>query len=103
MEEMGIPELTSEQRVELCEVAEEAARKYILSKVSSRKISALNITIDIQGTRSTNVSVDVEVALSPSLKNYDAKELTVEATKKAFASIETYLRKIKCTSTEYYP
>ncbi len=103
MEEMGIPELTSEQRVELCEVAEEAARKYILSKVSSRKISTLNITIDVQGTRQINVNLDVEITLSPLAKNYDVKELTVEATRKAFASVETCLRKFKCKSSKYYP
>lgn len=95
MEEIGIPELTSEQIKELCEVAEEAARKYVLSKVSSGKVSALDITIDTQGTKPLNVNVDVEIALSPVMKNYDVKKLTVEATKKAFASIETYLRELK--------
>ncbi len=81
---------------ELCEVAEKAARNHVLSKVSSGKISALNITIDTQGTKPLNVNVDVEIALSPSMGNYDVKELTVEATKKAFASIETYLQGLTC-------
>lgn len=98
MEEIGIPELTSEQIKDLCEVAEEAARKYVLSKISSGKISTLNITIDTQGTKPLNVNVDVEIALSSLMKNYDVKKLTVEATKKAFASIETYLRGLKCKS-----
>lgn len=98
MEEIGIPELTSEQIKELCELAEEEARKYVLSKVSSGKISALNITIDAQGTKPLNVDVDIEIALSPLMKPYDVKKLTVEATKKAFASIETYLRELKCKS-----
>ena len=35
----GIPELTDEQIEEICEIAEEAARKYILSKVPLKKIS----------------------------------------------------------------
>lgn len=81
---------------ELCEVAEKAARNHVLSKVSSGKISTLNITIDTQGTKPLNVNVDVEITLSTSMGNYDVKELTVEATKKAFASIETYLRGLKC-------
>lgn len=98
MEEMEIPELNSEQIKELCEVAEEAARKYVLSNVSSSKISTLNITIDTQGTKPLNVNVDVEIALSPLMKNYDVKKLTVEAMNKAFASIEKYLRKLKCKS-----
>ncbi len=96
MAELGIPELSSEQMKELCEVAEKAARNHVLSKVSSGKISALNITIDTQGTKPLNVNVDVEITLSTSMENYDVKELTVEATKKAFASIETYLQGLKC-------
>jgi hypothetical protein len=96
LEEIGIPELTSDQRKELCEIAEKSARKYILSKVSSSKISALNITIDAQGTKPLNVDVDIEITLAPPMKDYDVKKLTHEAREKAFASIETCLRELKC-------
>ncbi len=98
MEEIGIPELTSEQVEELCEIAEEAAREYILSKVPSRRVSTLNITVDTEGTKPITVSVDVEVTLSPLMKNYNVEELTREATKKAFASVERYLRELTCKS-----
>lgn len=100
LEEIGIPELTSEQMEELCEIAEEAAREHILSKVPSRRVSALNICVSTQGTKPVTVSVDVEVTLSPIMKDYNVKKLTGEATEKAFESIEKYLRKLACKSTK---
>jgi acid phosphatase class B len=100
LEEIGIPELTSEQVERLCEIGEETARKYILSKVPLRRVSVLNITVDIEGTKPITVNVDVEVTLSPLMKNYDVKKLTAEATKMAFDSIERYLRELSCKSTK---
>jgi len=96
--EIGIPELTSDQMKELCEVAEEAARKYVLSKVAPSKISTLNITVDTHGTKPINVNVDVEITLSSAMIDHDAEKLAGEATKKAFESIEVYLRELGCTS-----
>ncbi|UCE44184.1 MAG: DUF3194 domain-containing protein [Candidatus Bathyarchaeota archaeon] len=99
MEEIGVPNLTSEQIEELCEIAEKAARKYITSKTPSKQISTLNITVDTEGTRPITVNVDVELDLLPGKKSYNAKKLTEEATQQAFTSIEEYLRKIACNST----
>jgi len=99
LEEIGIPELTTEQVEELCDTAEKAARGYILSKIPPGRISVLNITVDTEGSKPITVNVDVEVTLSPLMKNYDVKKLASEATKKAFMSIETYLRKLACKST----
>jgi acid phosphatase class B len=100
LEEIGIPELTSEQVEELCQIAEEAAREYILSKVPLRRVSVLNITVETEGTKPIIVNIDVEVTLSPLMKNYNVEKLTREATKMAFASIEKYLRKLACKSTK---
>ena len=100
MEEMGISELTSEQVEELCEVAEKAAREHVLSKVPSRRISALNITVETEGTKPVSVNVDVEITLSPLMKNYDVKKLANEAIKKAFTSVERCLRDFACKSTK---
>lgn len=100
MEEIGIPELTSEQVEKLCQIAEEAARKHILSKVPPRRVSALNITVDTEGTKPITVNVDVEVTLSPLMKDYNVEKLTREATKIAFDSIEKYLRELACKSTK---
>ena len=100
LEEIGIPELTSEQVQELCEIGETAARSHILSKIPSRRISALNITIDTDGMKPITVNVDVEIVLSPLMKGYDVERLADEAKEKAFASIENYLRKVACESTK---
>ena len=95
---MGILELTLEQVEELCEIAEETAREYVLSKVPSRRISTLNVTVDAEGTKPITINVDVEVVLSPLMKNFDVEKLVKEATERAFASIEKYLRKFLCKS-----
>ncbi len=100
MEEIGLPELTSGQVEELCEIAEKAARKHILSKVPSNRISTLDITIDTEGIKPVTVNVDVGVTLSPLMKNCDVKRLANEATEEAFASIERYLRALTCKSTK---
>ena len=98
LEEIGIPELTSKQVEELCEIGEKAARDYISSKISERRISALDITIDVEGAKPITVNVDIEIVLSPLMKNYDAKRLVEEAKQKAFNAIEEYLRDIACKS-----
>jgi len=100
LEEIGLPELTSEQREELCAVAEKAARNHVLSKVQSSRISVLNVTVDAEGAKPVTVNVEVEVALSPLLKNHDAKQLANEATEKAFASVEAFLRELACKSNK---
>ena len=100
MEEIGIPELTAEQREELCAVAERAARDYVLSKVPSSRVSVLNVTVDAEGTKPVTVNVEVEVTLSPLLKDYDVKRLANEATEKAFASVEAFLREFACKSSK---
>ena len=100
MEEIGILELTLEQVEELCEIAEETAREYVLSKVPPRRISTLNVTVDAGGTKPITINVDVEVVLSPLMKNFDVEKLVKEATERAFASIEKYLRELSCKSTK---
>jgi len=94
LEQIGIPELTAEQIEELCRIAEKSAREYILSKVPPQRISDLNITVDTEGAKPVTVNVDVEITLSPLMKNCDVETLADEATKRAFMSIEEYLRKL---------
>ena len=98
MEEIGIPELNLEQVAELCERAEQAARDYVLSKVSRSRIITLDVSVDAEGTKPVTANVDVTVVLSPLMKDFDVEALTKEATKRAFDSIEEYLREFKCKS-----
>ena len=72
MEEIGIPKLTPKQLEKLCEIGEKAAREHVYSKVSPRKVSELNINIDTEGAKPVTISIDVEITLSPLMKDYDA-------------------------------
>jgi hypothetical protein len=98
VEELGLPELTSEQIEELCAIVEEAAREYVLSKVSSKKIETLDISVETEGAKPVTLTVDVDIALSPLMKNLDVQTLVKEAIKEAFKSAEKYLRECTCHS-----
>jgi len=98
VEELDIPELTSEQIEELCAAAEEAAREYVLSRVPSKRIETLNIGVEAEGTKPVNLIVDIDIVLSPLMENFDVQKLVNEAVKQAFASAEKYLRELKCHS-----
>jgi len=98
VEELGIPELTSKQIEEFCSIAEKAAREYVLSKVSVKRIKALNISAETEGTKPITLTVEVDVSLSPLMKDFDVQKLVNEAVKEAFASAEEYLRELKCRS-----
>ena len=95
MEELGIPDLTTEQIETLCSTAEDAARKHILSKVSLKMVEKLDISVEVEGTKPVNVTVEVDLVLSPKMKDFDANALANDAVKKALEAIEIYLRKLK--------
>ena len=97
LEHIGIPELTSEQTEQLCVIAEEAARKYVYSQISKKNIEALNISVELEGTKPVTLTVDVDIDLSPSMGNL-AQKLADEAMKEAFSSSEKYLRELACRS-----
>ncbi len=98
MEELGLPELNSEQIEELCQIAEEAARKYIYSKIPTKNVETLSISAEAEGTKPVNLKVDVDINLSPSMKNFNAQGLANKAVEEAFRSAESYLREIMCRS-----
>ena len=93
--ELGIPELTTEQIETLCSTAEDAARKYVLSKVSSKNIDRLDISVEADGSKPVNVTVEIDLALSPQTTGIDAQNLVKEAVNEAHKATENYLRKIK--------
>lgn len=100
MEEIGLPELAPEQEEEICILAEKAAREHILSKVPSRKITTLDITVEITGHKPITISVETEIQLLPSMKNHDTEQLAKEATQKAMQAADKYVREITCKSTK---
>ena len=98
MEELGIPELTSEQVEELCAIAENAAREYVASKVPPKRIEVLNITVEAEGARPVTVTIDVDIVLSPLMKNFDVQKLVEKTVQEAFTSVKKYLRALTCHS-----
>ncbi len=95
MGELGFPELTTEQIELLCSTSEQAARKYILSKVSQKEIDRLDISVEADGYKPVNVMVEINLVLSPQTKNVDADLLVKEAVSEAHKATENFLRKIK--------
>ncbi|HVP40434.1 MAG TPA: DUF3194 domain-containing protein [Candidatus Krumholzibacteriaceae bacterium] len=100
MEEIGLLELTPEQQEQLCLLAEKAAREHILSKIPSRKITTLNIIVEIERKKPITVTVETEIQLSPSMKNIDTEQLAKQATQKAIQTADKYLRQRACKSTK---
>ncbi|MCX8151130.1 MAG: DUF3194 domain-containing protein [Candidatus Bathyarchaeota archaeon] len=95
MVELGIPELTTEQFEEACTAAEKAARKLVLCRVAQKFVEKLDISVEAEGIKPVNFTVEVDLKLSKEVKDVDHQELTDEAVKKAFEAIENYLRKLK--------
>jgi len=93
--ELGIPELTTEQIETLCSTAENAARKYVLSKVQSKMVDKLDIFVEATGSKPVNVTVEIDLDLASTAKDIDAQMLVKEALNQAHEASEKYLRKIK--------
>jgi hypothetical protein len=90
-----ISSLTYEEMEKICEVAEEAARKYIMSKVPSEYVSDISISVDLEGSESLNVEVDVEVEFSPLCRKINVREIVEGSVKAAFEAVEKYLDEIR--------
>ena len=98
MKQLGLPELTDQQVEEVSLIAEEVARKYILSKVPLKKIETLNISSETEGIGPVTLTIDVDIVLSPSMRDFKVKKLADEAVDDAFVSAEKYLRELTCHS-----
>ncbi|MCS7120385.1 MAG: DUF3194 domain-containing protein [Nitrososphaerota archaeon] len=96
MADSNVSELTQEDLEKISEVAEEAARRAILSKIPANNISDLTVSVDIDKVEDLNIEVEVELTLSPLCKGIDVKRLVNESTGAAFAAVEKYLRKMGC-------
>jgi hypothetical protein len=95
MVDLGIPELTTEQTELLCQTAEEAAKKHILSKVSAKDLDRLDIAVEVEGTKPVEVTVEIDLLLLPKAKGVDAEALVKSAVEEAHRATESFLRKIK--------
>ena len=95
MEELGIPELTTKQIELLCQTAESAAKKYVLSKISLKLVDKLNIYVEAIGEKPITVKVEIDLILSPSKKSINPEVIAKAAIKEALKTSENYLRKLK--------
>ncbi len=95
MVDLGLPELSTEKIETLCETAENAARKHILSKVSSKMVEKLDISVEAEGTKPLVLTVEIDLVLSQKAADFDVDSLVKEAVNKAHEDSEKYLRKTK--------
>ena len=95
LDELGIPELSTEQIEELCETAESAARKCVLSKVSSKQVDRLDISVEAEGSKPVSVSVEIDLQLSADAKKAETQVIVKEAASAAHLAVEKYLRNLK--------
>jgi hypothetical protein len=95
VEELGIPELTTKQIELLCKAAENAAKKYVLSKVSLKLIEKLNIIVEAVGEKPITIIVEVDLELSTTKKSLNTEKITKVAVQAALNSSESYLRKLQ--------
>ena len=95
VEELELPELTTEQTETLCSTAEDAARKHILSKATSKNIENLSISVEAEGSKPLNLSIEVDLTLGARANGIDPKILADEAAKQALRAAENYMRNLK--------
>jgi len=95
VEELGIPELTTKQIELLCKAAENAAKKYVLSKVSLELIEKFNIIVEAVGEKPITIKVEVDLELSTTEKSLNTENIAKGAVHAALNSSESYLRKLQ--------
>lgn len=98
LKEVRRTSLSYEQLERLCEIAEEAARRYVTSKIPNRGISDLSISVNSMDSEALNLEIDVEITLSPIFRKVDVEKLAKEAVNAAFKAAEDYLRDTSCRS-----
>lgn len=89
---------TTEEIQQICLAAEEAARKHLLSEVSLKRVSDLDVTVEAVGDKPLVVHVDVAIELSSG--DQDLDPLVDEATDRAFSAAEAKARELNlCVDT----
>jgi hypothetical protein len=92
---LGLPELTTEQVETLCETAENAARKHIQAKISSKLIDHIDITVEAQGVKPLDLSVEVDLVLNKTgVASVDVDAMVKEAIVQAHLASENFLRQL---------
>jgi hypothetical protein len=77
---------TDEEIELICGAAEEAARKFILSRISLKKLEDLHLSVE--GVGDKPLSVTVEIVIETELEDPELSTTIDEATNAAFAAAE---------------
>ena len=83
---------TTEEVEQICEAAQEAARKHLMSRISVKQISDLDVTIEAVGDKPLIVSIDVAIELESG--DLDLEPLVDEATNMAFSAADAKAREL---------
>jgi len=83
---------TTDEVEQMCAVAEEAARTHLLSSVSLRHLSDLDVTVEAVGDKP--LTLNIEVAVEAANSTQDLESLVDEATKLAFSAAEAKAREL---------
>ena len=83
----------TDEEVELiCTAAEEAAREFILSKISLKKLGDLDLSVE--GVGDKPLSITVQIAIESELEKPDLSMIIDNATDAAFAAAEAKVREL---------
>ena len=82
----------------ICSAAEEAARRFILSKISLKKLEDLDLSVEGAGDKP--LSVTVEIGIRTELEDPELNAIIHNATEAAFAAAEAKVRELNlCDAT----
>lgn len=88
---------TDEEIESICGAAEEAARKFILSKISLKKLEDLHLSVEGAGDRPLSVTVEIEIDTEP--ENPELGTIIDRATEAAFAAAEAKVLELDLCET----
>jgi len=83
---------TTDEVEEICIAAEEAARQVLFSKISLKRVSDLDVTVEALGDKPLVLDVDVGVELL--IGDEDLQALVDKATDAAFSAAEVKVREL---------
>ena len=84
--------LTDDEIEAVCTAAEEAARKFILSKISLKRLEDLNLAVEALGDKP--LSLNIEIAVETELEDPNLDMTVDKATDAAFAAAEAKVREL---------
>jgi hypothetical protein len=89
---------TTDEIEQICVAAQEAARQHLLSKVSLKRVSDLDVTVEAEGDKPLVLYIDIAVELTSG--NEDVEPLVDEATEFAFSAAEAKAKELSlCLDT----